>query len=405
MFHPHASTPSAFGPSQARCAPSFFDGAPLQQSHSCLPAGATQHQRAQGSPWGAQGRVPNTLQPGRAATSPRTRDRGAPSPVPSWFLRPSPTDPAPAPGLVPITTSPQTPGGTAPGVPAAFPAAPQLLGTIPGARLQQETRAHSSGEAAVALILPASQEPEQGGLIKTIPWGCGAAEMQGGWREGGRPAWEMAAPPGTSPCPLGASAPSSGFGARLGSDFAVSQLSSGAFESWQLPMGRGDRVTPLFWAWGQGDSPLCGARGQGDSPLPGAQRSVPSPLRPCRLPPAWRCIWGSHHPVHLSVHPSTHRCLYGRWRCPREAGGGHTARPPPPPNPATAKTTARGPQPPSPHGVLGVPPPSSCWWGSDLGVGWAPWSSLGAVCPPPHQAAAPAPRSPASPASPGTSGA
>lgn len=73
-----------------------------------------------------------------------------------------------------------------------------------------------------------------------------------------------------------------------------------------------------------------GTRGRGDSPLPGAQRSVPSPLRPCRLPPVWRCIWGSHHTVRPSVHPSTHRWLcqcHGaaqRGRHPREAMGGDT---------------------------------------------------------------------------------
>lgn len=199
VFHPHASTPSAFGPSRARCAPSF-DGAPLQQSHSCLPGGATQHQRAQG-PRGVPRAVFPT--PCRQAELPPAPGQGQGSPLPGALVVPAsqPHRPGSSSSARAQHHIPTDPGGTVPGAPAAFPAAPQRLGTIPGARLQQETRAHSGGEAAVALILPASEEPEQGGLIKTIPWGCGAAEMQGGWRQGGRPAWEMAAPTGTSLCP------------------------------------------------------------------------------------------------------------------------------------------------------------------------------------------------------------
>lgn len=52
---------------------------------------------------------------------PQDRDRGVPSPVPSCFLPPSPTDPAPAPRLVPSTTSPQTPVAPYPGLLQLFP--------------------------------------------------------------------------------------------------------------------------------------------------------------------------------------------------------------------------------------------------------------------------------------------
>lgn len=195
---------------------------PRQQRHcgaprhagcgSCAPgAWASPGSCCAGSPWGAQGHAPNTLQTGSTAANPRTGTRGSPPWCPRGFCLPAPQTQLRLLGSCP-TPHPRRPRWQRARGSCSFPQPHSAWGRSQGrvcCRKPERTGAERR-EAAVALILPAGEEPEQGGLIKTIPWGDGAAEIQGSWRQGGRRAWAAARePPAALPPPARPCVPTS----------------------------------------------------------------------------------------------------------------------------------------------------------------------------------------------------